>query len=541
MLIIFPSGSYFCSDSDCGYFFWGAHGHDGIWHLSNAQVAFSQLPPFLPIFSGGFLAGYNYLFDLILALPVISGLHSNITYFKILPLVWFFLYTGFSIVLARKIKDTPLFVALLLFFFYFAGSFGYLLTLYHSKTIIGSESLLAMQSGHTLINPPFAFSLLPLLAVLIIVLDKKPTFKSHLFLAVLIAVTFGFKFYAGVIALAIVGLYYLINIVVGNNRLNTTRGLIFITILSALVLLIFYDPLSNRSSGAIFKFDPLATVHPFIEQQNLFYLPNTVLQRYFLQKHQIGLRLIYIELLTLTLFLLFNFGTRILGAFYLLKQIINKKVNYFESILTVSIILGIILATMLVQKGEWWNSIQFIYYSLFLSNIFIALFLYEILKKKTTTRLVFTGLVLLLTIPINLDLIYQFSRFPAPAYLPKREIEALAFLKKQPKGTVLTLPYDKSFKSLYNPPYPLFAYDDTAYVPAFSGQRVYLTNKTQLRLLGVDYKNRLLKVLNRECSVISSIDYIYELKSHLFVKDFDKCGVSFKKLFANDAISVYSK
>jgi hypothetical protein len=124
MLVSLPSGSSYCFNDSCGLFFWGAHGHDAIWHLAVENVSFSRFPFIFPTFQGGLLQGYNYLIDLVIFLLSKVGISPIFSYFKLLPIIWFLLFTFFGIKLGRKLNDTPLFIGILLFFFYFAGSFG---------------------------------------------------------------------------------------------------------------------------------------------------------------------------------------------------------------------------------------------------------------------------------------------------------------------------------------------------------------------------------------------------------------------------------
>jgi len=49
MFIIFPSGTYLCFEKECGYYFWGVHGRDAIWHLAIEAVSFNKIPFISPI------------------------------------------------------------------------------------------------------------------------------------------------------------------------------------------------------------------------------------------------------------------------------------------------------------------------------------------------------------------------------------------------------------------------------------------------------------------------------------------------------------
>src|SRR3990167_500056 len=142
MLIIFPSGSFYCLKNSCGINFWGVHGHDAVWHLAIANVSFKSYPFQAPTFSGENLYGYNWLLDFVIFLLTKTGIPAVISYFKILPVLWFALFTSLIIVLARKIKDDPVFISLFLFFNYFAGSFYYLIKLWRYGSINDSSTQL---------------------------------------------------------------------------------------------------------------------------------------------------------------------------------------------------------------------------------------------------------------------------------------------------------------------------------------------------------------------------------------------------------------
>ena len=89
MLVIVPSGSRYCMDGRCGIYFWGAHEHDGVWHLALIESAFRTIPFTFPVLIGQALGGYNYFIDIVLYLLTFLGLSASFLYFKIQPIVWF--------------------------------------------------------------------------------------------------------------------------------------------------------------------------------------------------------------------------------------------------------------------------------------------------------------------------------------------------------------------------------------------------------------------------------------------------------------------
>ena len=538
MLIIMPSGSSYCHAGKCGIYFWGAHAHDAIWHLAIISSSFSKIPFISPTFSGSLLSGYNYLLDLVMFILYKIGISPLFSYFKLFPLLWFLAITASAVSFARKLHKSPLFVGIFFFFTFFAGSFSYFLTLYHHKTIWGSSGLLSMQSALTLTNLQFAFSLAVLLYILTLIKGES---KNILLLSSLTAINLALKFYAGAISIVLVSLYLLGSFLKDKNVKALAISFITLILISTVSLIIFYNPQQSLQSGSTFSFSPMATVHSIIEEPEQFYMKDMVNARYFLQGvNKFSPKLIRIELYSLALFLIFNFGTRVIGFILIGFKIVKRSISRFEMYVLLTMIFGIFMATFFVQKGIWWNTIQFLYYALFLGNIFAAEALYDGIKKWKIPGFVFAVVIVLLTIPTTLDVVRGFSSFPSPAYLPKEELAALEFLKKQPAGVVVAPLYDKTQRKELSTPYALAHYDDTSYVTAFSGKPSYAADDVQLQLLGLSYKNRYEALKNGDCSVIKSVQYIYQPTDR---HDMDICikhSSTIREIYRNRAAVIYS-
>ncbi len=462
MLVVFPSGSFYCFKDACGINFWGVNGHDAIWHLAIANVSFNKFPFVAPTFSGENLYGYNYLLDFFIFLLTKIGISSITTYFKIFPVVWFIIFTLLLVILARKVKDDKLFVALFLFFNYFAGSFSYFLTLYHHGTINGSSTLLPQPIMHMMSNLSYAFSLLFLLWILIL-LKEKNTLKNIFFIGIALFFILGLKFY-GIISLCTVGVYLLFDLLKKFKR--TFIYFIILGFFSSVAVIFFYNPFQSVKTGAVFGFAPFALVHPITESPDQFYLQHLTDARYFLIQHGIGPRLIAIESLNLLIFLFFYLGTRFFGLIYLLIMFVKGKLDRFDISIFVTIIFATLLTLLLVQKAQWWNTIQFFLYVIFLSTIYLTKLVYALLKNKKIISYILVSFIILLSIPTSYDLIRLFMVTPGATYVSKEEMKALDFLSRQPEGAVLTPLYNEKWKD-FTKSNDIYTYADTAYVSAF--------------------------------------------------------------------------
>ena len=556
MLIIFPSGTFLCFKDACGINFWGVHGHDAIWHLAIANVSFNKFPFTAPTFAGENLYGYNYLLDFFIFLLSKIGIPTILSYFKLLPAIWFVAFTTLLIILGRKIKDSSLFVSLFLFLSYLAGSFSYLLTLFHDKTINGSSTLLPQPIMHMMSNLPYAFSLLPFLVILILMKEKDLNVKNVLIMGICVFLIMGLKFYGGVISIFMVVIFVILNLLqdlLSKNQIpkqvrndNVRKSIIgFIAIAGFVVtgLFFFYDPIRSFKTGSVFGFAPFALVHPITETPNQFYLRDLTNARYYiLAQGRIGPRFIWIEFINLTLFLFFYLGTRFFAFFYIPLIALKRRLDRFDFTVILTIIFSILLTVTLVQKAEWWNTIQFFFYAIFLLTIYLSKLVYTLTNTRKIILIIPATMILLLSIPTSIDLVRLFAVAPGAAYLSVDEMKALEFLKKQPEGIILTPLYNKEWKN-YQKPNQLYTYEDTAYISAFSGKQTYFANVLQLRLTGAPYEKRFARLKNMDCSILGEVDYIYDIRRLL---DSEKIVVKCKpknvrKIFENKSINIYSR
>jgi len=195
-----------CWDSGCagGLGFWGANGRDGIWHIalinSLAKGNFQ-----MPIFSGNSIQNYHIGFDLILSWIVrITGITPSILYFQVIPPILAILVgvlTYRFVFLWRKSESQSLWAT---FFVYFGGSFGWLVSLIRGQGLGGESMFWSMQSVSTLINPPFALSLITILLGLIFLLKfiENKSKKNFALTALFFGISIFIKVYAGLLVLA---------------------------------------------------------------------------------------------------------------------------------------------------------------------------------------------------------------------------------------------------------------------------------------------------------------------------------------------------
>ncbi len=515
------NGLRLCVKGSCGMYIGSLHYHDFLWHFGLAVNAFNSFPFTLPIFSGSYLKGYNFFIDMVLYVLYKIGIPVITSYFILLPIGYLILTAVLSYILLRKRNKNTLYIACGLFFIFFGSSFSYLLSLYHFHSWQSFMYAQAMQSGRALLNMSYAWSLPVLLLGMILLQKSKLFIKQILVLGFLLFVMFGLKFYGGVTLLFILignrGMFWIRN----KNWLSAFEISIY-GIACFIAYFLFFKTNSAAVGSFPFVFSPFSIVHPMIEEKDMFYMPTWVNARYFLESvKSFSPRLLMIELVTMSIFLVYNFGTRVVGIASLVKSAVKKTSTRMDAVLLGTIVILILITVLCIQKREWWNTIQFLGYALFLANFFAGEALYILLKSKKTISVFLAIVVILFTLPTNIEQV----GFAAERHvsISQGELNGLSFLKQMPKGVVLVFPYE-----------------ETSYVAAFAEKQLYIADKTQLYLLGIDYQNRMDKITNLNTVSINdqSIEYIY---IHKEATDGKKVGPNYKIIYQNSEVIIYQK
>ena len=512
-----------------GMGFWGANGHDGIWHLALINNILKGFPIEMPVFSGNLLQNYHIGFDLLVALLHIeTGISINTLYFQILPpifslfiglLVYWFIWNW------RKSKKEAVWAV---FFTYFGGSWAWII----GK---GESAFWSQAAISTLINPPFALSLIFILLGLIFLLKFQRNHKA-LFLvlsSIFFGLLIGIKVYAGLLVLGglLVSGFYTLFIIHNSSFIKVFLG-------TLIVSLLVYLPFNKLSVG-------LLVWQPFWFLETMMGISDRLgWMRFYsaMTNYRMGgiwIKAIPAYLVAFLIFLVGNMGTRIIFLFRKIKKITEIDI-FIYSIITA----GTIIPMLFLQKGTPWNTIQFFYYSLFFSGILTGI----ILSRTTYYILLATVLLTIPTTIITLKDVYIPQR--PPAMLSKEELSALEFLKNQPDGVVLTYPFDKlrANQAVANPPRPLYLYESTAYVSAFSGKTTFLEDEVNLNITGYDWPTRRVDIENwykepnevkaREFLKKNNIKYVYWVKPQRAYLGEGQLRLT--RLFENKEVDIYS-
>ena len=512
-----------------GMGFWGPNGHDGIWHISVINsLAKGSLQ--MPVFAGESIKNYHIGYDILLAvIHKITNISANNLYFQIIPPITAFLIglLVYRFVFLWRSSRIQAFCAV--FFVYFSGSFGWIATLMRGEGFGGESLFWAQQSLSTLINPPFAFSLTIIFLGLNLYISttendsKKENGKNagrlrNILLILLFSVLVQIKIYAGIliiIALLTAGILEYLK----NRRTVLIKKSLIIALLSVILLLPTYDFLSG---GLVFK--PFWFLESMVATPDRFYWPKmaSALANYRLAGNFI--KLFFAYGLTFFIFIIGNAGIRISAFPWIFKKIINyKKMDTVDTIILSVIFFGTFIPMFFIQKGNSWNAIQFFYYSLVFLSVASGVVAGEYFEKRKRGWGGIILLITLLTIPTTIATLRHYLPSRPPSMTSNEELSALKFLKDQPDGIVLTMPFDKNLadKEIYNPPRPLYLYESTAYVSALTGKLTYFEDEVNLDITGYNWKDRKEEILKNITNLAYlkhiGIDYIYVTPTQKFV------------------------
>jgi len=530
-----------------GMGFWGPNGHDGVWHLA----LINQLKNFSlgnPVFSGTRLANYHFGFDLMVALiSRLTTLSPLVLYFQIAPLIMAVLIGVLTYKFVVKWVDSKKSAWWAVFFVYFGGSWGWLVSLFKTGSLGGESTFWANQSISSLINPPYGLSLIVLLLGLIKLLDyfKNPDKKNLIICCVLFGILIQIKVYVGIIAVGSLFCLLFGTLIFHRIRFKEIFGLFLGSFLVSIVIFLPF----NLNASSLLVFSPLwfpRSMVSFSDRLGWFKLENARVT--YLNSGK-WLKWILAEGLALSIFIFGNLGTRAVGFFYGGFVWKKRKINPTELVLFSALTISLVLPLLFIQRGNPWNTIQFFYYFQFFTAVFAGVTIGNVFGEIGKLKKIAIGVFLIiLTLPTTLITLkndYLPSR--PPSRIGIEELEALNFLKKQPTGNVLSHPFNSDWRLKFSEPRPLYAYETTAYISALSGQSVFLEDEMNLEITGFDWKPRKAEVVRffltadqlwgKTFLQENKIKYIYLVKGQKMNLGLGDIGG--EKIFENGEVNIF--
>lgn len=461
-----------------GLGFWGPNGHDAIFHLSLIEKFSQNLlnldHPHLALAS---ITNYHLFFDYLSAFFVrVFSIPVITFYFRFTPAIFGLILVVLLGKLMNKWHYSPSEKILSFILVFLGGSFGFIPKLLTGQDIFTGESAFwSNQSASLFLNPPYVLSIIILL-LFILNLPSKDNIKPIGFikLVVLGALLAQTKIYAFILLVTALAL---------NKRFGL---MFFIGVLGTLISLPF-----SSFSGSPFVFDPLWFSRSLFASYDRFYWPRFVEAWQVYEASGNFIKLLGVNILATTVFILGNLGMRFLGLFGLL----NKTTDISQKIVSSIIMVGLFLPLVIVQKVNPWNTIQFMYYALFFLAFPTAkaiLGLIRLIKNKSLKVMVLI-LIVLLAIATSIGTLKDYISNYSSSRVSYPEMQALEALRTAPQGLVLSPLFKKA--DWVATPKPLYSYVSTAYISALSGKPEFLSDTINLDITGLDYQERAREIL----------------------------------------------
>ena len=510
---------------------WGPNGHDAVFHISLIQ-SFAQNPLDLshPQIALEKIGNYHIFFDYLSGLAsYVTGLSPTLIYFVIFPILISLLLIYLLDKLLTKWSYKPGEKILAFFLTLLCGSFGFIPALIQGKPFFsGESSFWANQSVSWLLNPPFALSLVLLIAFLLHVENKRS--KKNLILLVVIG---------GLLAQTKI---YSFALIVGALFLTGQWPLALLVSFFGSILLLPFTKLGSSP----FIFRPLWFPESLFASGDRVWWPKMAQAAQTYQAEGNIPKLLAVNIFAVTVFLIGNIGVRLVG----IKEIFFPSEKSLSKQLAVWItVLGIIVPLLFIQKVNPWNTIQFTYYSLFFLGVFSAkvLFRFFTAGRSLLTKTIMFVLLLTLSLPTTVGTLRDYFTQNSSSRLSYSELSALEFLKQQPQGLVLSKVYSQKLSNRIPEPKSLYGYVSTAYISAFTGQKEFLSDTINLDITGYDYSDRLNNLLRlqnttdqdwaRSFLKENNITYVYQTPLLKFRLNPDQLCLN--RIFDSGEINIY--
>lgn len=533
----------------------GSNG-DGIWHIALINELKTTFPPQHPGVSGIPFKGYHFFYDFLLAQISRSFNISPVSlYFQFFPVLTAFLWVSGVYNLVLKWSKNRITSLLAVFFTLFGGSFSFILRLQGHKGFSLDDAFGITQPATSLVNPPFAISVIIITASLFTIYKILGTRKNSWLipLVLFVGVSTMFKVYAGILltgAFLLLGLY----------QLFYKKWLWLVALVGlGIIFLATYWVFADKSASLIYA--PLWSPRKVLLEHLPWYGYEE--KAYTYRKLHVIRGIIKTELYGLYVFIIGSLGTRILGLLAALLLFVKKlKLPSFFSLIVFSMTLASILIPLLfIQSVQVFDIIQMAWYFLFFTSIFASFGFSALLNLKFNKlfKIILVVILLVATFPSAFEKYQFYLSLPKAIHYAKPYYQSLQFLKNQGlySNVVLEMPEkitNQSEEEL-NRWYHSRKYDNSLRLVAFGNKRGFLNRELEaLSKIDISSKISLIKKIlefeenykitknyeNRQNQLKtdlneSNVTFIY---SYAPLESFESFGIA-EKIFQNQTAVIY--
>ncbi len=438
LAILFGIPMYLSGEKNGEFLLYGANHADAAFHISLIHELQFRFPPNHPGFAGGILQNYHFFADYVVAkITQIFHIDTFATYFILYP---FFtaLSWGVGVYLLMKKWSGNKNVALwAVFLTYFGGSFAFILRLRGINGLSLDSAFGMLQPAVSLVNPPFAISIVILICGLFSLFEYTKTKKKGWLIPIILffGLSAEFKVYAGIIMLG--------GIIIFSGLQLFRRNLYVFPMLLGISILFFITYWRFTGGSGFLIPDILwAPISIFRDNFPLFNYDNQLYK--YTQYFDVG-RLIWLYVVMLGTFIFGNLGTRTLGWILIIFRKEKKKIVFSIFGLTVfaMLLISFLIPLFFIQSIKVFEISQLFNYFLFFSSLFAAFGLgaFFSLKIPRTIKAILIIIIVISTLPSAYEIFQEYTLSPNIIF-NKNQYSALKFLSHQGSydQTLLTFP-----------------------------------------------------------------------------------------------------
>ncbi|MDO8583413.1 MAG: hypothetical protein Q7R51_02690 [bacterium] len=446
-------------------------------HLAYINELRFAFPPQHPGFAGIPMRGYHFFYDFLLAnISKVSFLSPLSLYFHLMPI---FVAFGWAIGTYSLLFSWTKKISIALwgvFLVLFGSSFGFILYfLHHPNTSLSTNFGIGQPEG-ALYNAPYAFSVVIVLATLILMQNYlKNRDKILLFLiAIFVGISPMFKVYAGMILIGGFIIFVIIEL------LRKNFSVLWACILGATITLGTFGVFAGAGAGLFYL--PMWPIYRMMDDVFPIYDYNEKIRTY--GQYGVIKGLVSTYLTGFSVLLIGNLGTRFFGIILLpLILLKNKKLpSRFAFVVISMMAISVVVPLFFAQTIKVFDMIQmFWYYPLFVS-LFASMGIYALLSLKfpKVIKIFIVIIFIFMTLPLAYD---NALKRVVPLITVKRTsfsdnyFQAMNYLKNHGsyQDTVLDLPLGpeyaewKNIESWFN--------SSSAHIAIFGNKRMYVGNQ----------------------------------------------------------------
>lgn len=493
--------------------------HDTMWNLALTEELSHHFPPQHPGFSGKPLKNNHYFYPFFLSLiNRLMGIDNFNLYYHMGP--WFVsLVFGLGIysVASIFIHDN-IFRPLTVLLGYFSGSFAYFLPLFYgSQFNWQGNSFYSDQPFDQIINPysvlGYAIVLYTIYAIYKFTSKTSRGNRGYMIIAAFLAGTlYGFKSFGGVIIISSMLFLFIWTFIFYKKHVVFNP-----TILSLVVFIPIFLYTTDLSKAGL-KWIPGWILTEMVSSREKIYLPQWVQIENFYRLQNNTLGLMKFKTAELAIYIIGNFGIRLIGLVYLLflttgllfKKAKRQPLDAGVILITLITVLSFSIPLLFNLGQSVHNIVQFTPYSLLMAAIMTGVALeliYRYFQKldRKPVGIIVILLIIILAIPVNAKNIRE-KISSKNDLIDQRELTALSYIKSnsQPDDIILIDPrqFDR----------------DQMYVSALSGRRVFLASPDYVRQTADDPSQRLRQIadffdkgIGDDLFINFGVKYIYYL------------------------------